>query len=844
MTKKIFKSLLLLVALVYGTSITSAQTNSSDLINLAFEKPTEQSSTNFGGAANRAVDGNTNGRYRSGSTTHTANRTAPWWQVDLGQSYEIQNIDLYNRTDDCCTARLNDVYVFVSDEPFARQTIAQLLRNEAVETHFHSGVVGETLSVDYSLITGRYVRVQLQGTEALSLTEVEVFGREINEQNFDIEFSTSQNRANLTELSGASVSDDIFVVVNPASEIDQVLYYVNNIELSGQPTQTENNAPFDLQGTRRGLPNPFDTSTLNDGENTVSVRVLFNDGSVETGSVAFNVNNDVANAPTPEEPTIPVAPVIPEQGDFTVPDSPTAAEASAFLQSASFGPSLDSINQLVSTGYSDWFRAQQSLRIDTILSDTNPNFADRSNSNWETVPRQVWYERAVNGPDQLRQRAAFALSQILVASTEPRDWLFKSHLHARYMDIMQEGAFGNFRDLLEEVTYSGMMGEWLTYIGNEKADPETGALPDENYAREIMQLFTIGLIELNQDGSPRDNPPQETYSAEDVSQLSRVFTGLWWADRPFGRDTRSGNTREAERNVDIQRMVMHDDYHSMESKSFLGQTIPANTRGDASISQALDVVFNHPNTAPFIGKQLIQRLTTSNPAGAYVERVANAFDSGSFVLPDGGRVGSGDRGDMAAVFAAIIFDPEAHNPERFTSETYGKVREPLIRFLHWARATDISRVRVQGENNFRNGATDNTLGQTPFRSDTVFNFFRPGFVAGGTVTASRNLVAPELQIISSTTAITYPNFMALHILRDSGANWLASYDDQMDVANDTDDLIEHLDLVMTRGRMTDRTKQAIADAVNEVAPNNNNARRNRIQMAMLMVVNSQEFSTQ
>ena len=526
-------------------------------------------------------------------------------------------------------------------------------------------------------------------------------------------------------------------------------------------------------------------------------------------------------------------------------DRPSEEEASAFLMAASFGPTQDSIREVVNNGYSAWFRDQTRIRINTILSETNPTFADTSTFRWETIPRQVWFDRAVNGRDQLRQRAAWALSQIFVVSTESREVTFKSHLHASYMDIMQRGAFGNFRDILGDVTYSPLMGEWLTYIGNERENPETGSMPDENYAREIMQLFTIGLVELNNAGNPRNDPPRETYTQDDVIELSQVFTGLWWSDLPFGE----GETRIARRNIDIQPMVMHNAFHDRTPKTFLGTTIPGGIRGNASINRALDHLFAHRNVAPFISRQLIQRMTTSNPTNGYVRRVVRAFNTGNYTLPDGDEIGSGERGDMEAVFAAIIFDPQARRADRVDNEQFGKVREPLIRFLHWARASNINRVRVLSDSNFDRDGTTTTLGQNPYRAESVFNFFRPGFVAAGTTTADQGLLAPELQIVTSATAINYPNFMQEHVLRDNNANWNPRYNDQIRLANDPEALTEHLDLVMTGGRMTTRTKQAVRETIESVEIRGNaRARdrqlRDRVQLAMLLTVNSQEYNTQ
>ncbi|MDB3936179.1 DUF1800 domain-containing protein, partial [Granulosicoccus sp.] len=528
-----------------------------------------------------------------------------------------------------------------------------------------------------------------------------------------------------------------------------------------------------------------------------------------------------------------------------------STEAASFLMSASFGPTEDSINELVDMGFSEWFVRQQQMPVNSILDDTNPNFRDTTNQLWETVPREVWYERAIYGEDQLRQRAAFALSQIFVVSTEPRNWLFKSHLHARYMDILQEGVYGNFRDLMQNVTYSPLMGEWLTYIGNEKADERTGNAPDENYAREIMQLFTIGLLELDDSGQPRLNSSGEvieTYDTEDVSELAKVFTGLWWDEtRRFGE----GISRPAVRSRDTKPMVMFDAFHSPEAKSFLGHTIPAGTGGNESISQALDVLFEHQNVGPFIGKQLIQRLTTSNPSPDYVNRVTNAFNQGNYTLPDGTIVGSGERGDMAPVWAAILFDIEARSDARFADNTYGKLREPIVRWVHWARIAGDVEPDMLSDRDLRLDGTQRILGQNPFRSNSVFNFYRPGFRAGGSITAANGLVAPELQITTSTTAVNYPNFIMEYIFRDGGNDgWIGSYVDQVVLANDADELIEYLNLTMTAGRMTERTKDAVRETINsvDVSSGNNNRRnralRDRVQLAMLLVATSQEFNTQ
>lgn len=528
--------------------------------------------------------------------------------------------------------------------------------------------------------------------------------------------------------------------------------------------------------------------------------------------------------------------VIPATANINLPLTDT--KASAFLMSSTFGPTLETIENLEGQGYSEWFKTQYNLPVNSILDGMGLPFADTSTSKWETVPRERWYERALLGDDQLRQRAAFALSQIFVISTSPRDLTFKSHLQAKYMDTMQNHAFGNYRDLMQDVTYSPLMGVWLTYIGNQKADATTGGVPDENYAREIMQLFTIGLVELNPDGTPKldaNGQEIEVYTNNDITELAKVFTGLWWANTPFG----VGLGRPAVPDIDVLPMEMTESEHSPFSKSFLGQTVPAGLPGDQSISMALDILFEHPNLAPFVCKQLIQRMTTSNPSPAYVKRVVEAFETGAYTLPDGEISGTGTRGDLAPVWAAILLDNEALDLDRREDETFGKVREPIVRFLHWARYANVSSVEVTNDAPVRNGATTASLGQTPYRSSSVFNFFRPGFVAGGTKTASAGLVAPEMQITHTATAITHANFMATYVFRSSNQNWGGNYADALAVSGDTEAVIDQLDLVLTAGRMSDATRQRVSEVYESVT-----APSDGIRLATQLIVMSPEYTTQ
>lgn len=402
---------------------------------------------------------------------------------------------------------------------------------------------------------------------------------------------------------------------------------------------------------------------------------------------------------------------------------------------------------------------------------------------------------------------------------------------------MQENAFGNYRDLMQDVTYSPMMGQWLTYMGNQKADPEAGSVPDENYAREIMQLFTIGLVELNKDGTPKldaDGQEIELYTNEDITELAKVFTGLWWGNIEFGKRI----IKRAVAETDPLPMEMTEDQHSPFSKSFLGETVPAGLPGDQSISMALDILFEHPNLAPFVCKQLIQRMTTSNPSPAYVRRVVQAFETGLYTLPDGQVVGTGTRGDLAPVWSAILLDSDAIDDKRLEDNTFGKIREPIVRFVHWARYASVTSTDVESENFLRLGATSLTLAQTPFRSSSVFNFYRPGFIPGGTNVGNAGLVAPEMQITHTATAISHANFMAEFVFRPSSERWGGDYVTPLATSGDTEAVINHLDLVLTAGRMSDAMRERVRETYESVEPSDG------IRLATQLVLMSPEFIVQ
>ncbi|MGB3625883.1 MAG: DUF1800 family protein, partial [Henriciella sp.] len=473
------------------------------------------------------------------------------------------------------------------------------------------------------------------------------------------------------------------------------------------------------------------------------------------------------------------------------------------------------------------------------------------------APTHSFWMNAIGGDDQLRQRTAFALSQIFVISGSEMasDQLFiRPTAVAHFQDVLVENAFGNFRDLLHDVTYSPAMAMYLTYLKSEKADPETGRMPDENYAREVMQLFTIGLNELNPDGTLKldgNGDPIETYSTSDVTEMAKVFTGLS-LDTPVFYSKLNPPDQDAL----YRPLVMFDHKHSSEPKRIFGTVIPANTPGEQSIDMALDTLFEHPNVGPFISRQLIQRFVTSNPDPAYVARVAAAFERGTYELPDGTVVGTTGRGDMKAVIAAVLMDEEARSDAARRDPTYGKIREPVLRFTHWARAFNASQLSPWDSWMLFNTALPEALYQGPYKSQSVFNFYRPGYVAPGTATGAAEMTVPELQITNATTVVGYTNFMTYFVYRrgltreDAQAtSFIANYDEAFSLADRPAELVDYLDDALTNGELSDALESRIVEAITplSIEDDPDNLRDGpivRVGTAILLIMTSPDYVVQ
>jgi uncharacterized protein (DUF1800 family) len=536
------------------------------------------------------------------------------------------------------------------------------------------------------------------------------------------------------------------------------------------------------------------------------------------------------------------------------PVSLTPAEASRFLSQATFGPNTKSIDELVDAGLESWlnteFTKPASLHLETVLAgypEDGSVFDEDGDFRPEPfhLPSHSFWKTAIEGDDQLRQRMAFALSQILVVSANSSLINFPQML-ANYMDILTQGAFGNYRDLLESVTYSPAMAVYLTYFRNQKADPVSGRVPDENYAREFLQLFTVGLVELNSDGTPllqADGSQVELYDNDDITELAKVFTGLSVSGVAFNAPL---FTLEPE--AYYSPLEGFDEFHSALPKNFLGISIPANTSAEQTIDTALDGIFAHPNLGPFVGRQLIQRFVTSAPNAEYVTRVAAAFDQGSYALPSGDSVGSGVRGDLEAVIAAVLFDPEARDDSTDGRESFGKLREPVLRFTHWARAFEVNSADASNELVLLDTSGSESLGQHPYRSSSVFNFYRPGYVAPGTETGAAGLTAPELQITNASSVVGYPNIITIYALGRSPKRlssgepaFVTDYSREAELASNPQALLDHLDLLLTYGTLQSDTTERITGILDALGATTTEELQLRARVASILVMTSPEY---
>lgn len=510
-------------------------------------------------------------------------------------------------------------------------------------------------------------------------------------------------------------------------------------------------------------------------------------------------------------------------GVVTVPPTTTtptpapvsAMQASRFLAQATMGATSADIADVQARGYAAWITAEFAKPRATTHWDwlVAKGYNAAANINGEAGFDNVMWSQLIGAGDQLRQRVGMALLEMLVVGMSGVNLNWRQFAMAAYIDVLLDNAFGNFRIILDKITTNAAMASFLTFLGNRKANAATGSVPDENYARELMQLFTIGLHRLNMDGTVvmSGGVPVETYTPADVSGLARIFTGLTL-------DSTDGTTPDRYR----RPLIVNAGTHETGASTFLGANVPAGTAGMDAVKIALDTIFAHPNVAPFVSKQLIQRLVTSNPSPAYVGRVSAKFADN----------GSGVRGDMQAVIRAILLDDEARTDP--SGNTAGKLREPVMRFTGWARgfgATSPSGNWAVGDTS----SPTNRLAQSMGRSGSVFNFFRPGYTPPNTSFASGGLVAPEFQITNEISVVGYVNYMQ-SVVNNGLADLKSDYAELAALAADSQALIDRINLVLAAGQVSAATVAQIKAAVDS-----STSTSNRIATALLLTLAAPEY---
>jgi uncharacterized protein (DUF1800 family) len=530
-------------------------------------------------------------------------------------------------------------------------------------------------------------------------------------------------------------------------------------------------------------------------------------------------------------------------GGGTAPPPVTKTDAYRFLNQATFGATEAEAQALIALGdsskaYARWIDAQMaqpaSLQLPSVqaafLKLTSPTTMIGS---LHGDRQEAWFRNAITGPDQLRQRVAFALSQIMVVSQQSA-LQNMPHAAADYYDMLARNAFGDFRKLIEDVTLHPAMGVYLNMLGNQKPDPARNIRPDENYARELMQLFTVGLVQLNLDGTPKldaQGQPIPTYDQFVVEGMANVFTGWNYSGAATFATARRTLANQ------VLPMQAYAEQHSVVEKKLLQYPgaakpyLPLAQAPQQDLSDALDNIVNHPSVAPFISKQLIQKLVTSNPSPAYVARVATAFNND----------GSGNRGNLGAVVKAVLLDPEAR-PATPTA-TSGKVKEPLLRLTQLWRAYGAK--AANGE--YRLGNINAVFGQAPLQSSSVFNFYSPAYAPPGEL-ADQGLVAPEMQIATEYLNTTVSNtFYNLVFFWNSSATGLPANaividtTQEVGLAADSSALVSRVSDKLLGGQISPTLAAQARAAVDRVAATN---AAQRVAEAMYLVVTSPEYAVQ
>jgi len=565
---------------------------------------------------------------------------------------------------------------------------------------------------------------------------------------------------------------------------------------------------------------------------------------------------------------VPVGPPPPHFPAFT---SANIVDANRFLNQATFGATEEDVRALIDlhansqTALRVWINQQLSAPAsENYLSTTLDRYPQFNYvRNIDTFVDQ-WFTNAVEAPDQLRQRVAWAMSQIFVVSSQGSGLHRRPFGVADYYDLLVRNSFGNYRDLIEEISLHPTMGQYLSMAGNRRANDSGTISPDENFARELMQLFSIGLVQLNIDGTPQlDNNgnPIDTYNTQTVEGFARVFTGWNYQCQQTSPDCTFSSVRVEEEPPSpdfnqVKPLVMYADEHEAGTKTILSYpgaqltTIPAGQTGEQDLQMALDNIFNHPNVGPFLAKQLIQKMTSSNPSPAYVARVATVFNND----------GTGTRGNLAAVVRAILLDSEARAPITANNiNTASKMKEPIMRIIHLWRNFDAfaGNGRIDASRNFNGGrfSPSDTLAQGPLQAQSVFSFYSPFYAPAGEI-SEQGLVAPELQLANEFLNTTLTNYFYQQINNQTSADNIR--DDlgfvHIDTSEETalaadrsaDVLIDSIAIKLFGGadQISGNLRSIVAQQLNVTPPSSEDNIETRTKQAIFLIVTSPEFAWQ
>ena len=490
-------------------------------------------------------------------------------------------------------------------------------------------------------------------------------------------------------------------------------------------------------------------------------------------------------------------------------------DVTRLLKQGSFGPTPADIDRVATLGTNAWLTEQfaatasrytprdytpQTRPDDCVNNSTLPLTASSycQRDNYTLFPVQLeFYKQAITGNDQLRQRVAWALSQLFVVSVTDVNLPYGM---GDYQQMLRDNAFGNFRTLMEKVTLHPAMGRFLDMANNQKATT-TGISPNENFAREILQLFAVGVNLLNDDGTEKKGPdsrPIEAYTQDEIKGFARVFTGWTYPTRAGVAPTTRFNGQNLAGTMEAREI-----YHETGTKDLLGSVVaPAGSPAFPDLTLALDNVFGYANVPPFVSKFMIQKLVTGQPSPSYVQRVANVFKNN----------GSGVRGDMKAVVTAILTDVEARGAAKY-EPSYGHLNEPVLMITGLARALS---AQTDGYYFYNSG---NSMAQGVFSAPSVFNYYAPD-----NVVASVGVVSPEFGIFNSSTAVTRINFANSMLYGSIGVTTalLGATGTQLDwspyvsVAADSNALLNRVNEMMFGGKLTATTRATMKVAIDTV----------------------------